>query len=57
MVDETMEESPTDVQFLAEQDVYVSLTALHLNISEVLEKVKRDGAGAAVVFTGTSTSE
>jgi hypothetical protein len=54
MADEDMEASSTDVHFLSEQDIYVSLTPLHLNISEVLEKVKRNGAGAAVIFTGTS---
>jgi hypothetical protein len=57
MADEGKEATSTNVHFLSEQDIYVSLTPLHLNISEVLEKVKRDGAGAAVIFTGTKILE
>jgi hypothetical protein len=54
MADNGTEESLEDVHFLSEQDIYVGLTSRHLDISQVLKKVKRPGAGAAVIFTGTS---
>ena len=39
-------------QIVSEQDIHVELTHEHLDIHQVLSFVKRDEAGAIVIFTG-----